>query len=108
MAHSIDVLAPAADYTYGNSVGHYLWLNNTQILQKGAVGYFYTQQYTFTSKQTFCLNFEYFMFSRDLYKSQLRVWAWTENDGLVRDLWPSSNPESYELVDDLLFFIEAK
>ncbi|CAF1135503.1 unnamed protein product, partial [Didymodactylos carnosus] len=96
VANSIDAQAPADDYTYDDSVGHYFWLNNTQILQKGAVGYFHTQQFTFTLEQTFCLNFEYFMFGHASNNSQLRVWAWTENDGLVRGLWPSNNSGSYE------------
>jgi hypothetical protein len=116
VAHSIDALAPSVDYTYGDSIGHYLWLNNTEILQKGALGYFHTQQFTFTSNQTFCLNFEYFMFGPDSNQSQLRVWAWTENNGLVRDLWPTTNSESYELVNNLflhrikmtIFFVDIQ
>ncbi|CAF1404736.1 unnamed protein product [Rotaria sordida] len=95
-AQNYTATAPSIDYSIGNKTGHYIWLNNSDSLQFGGVGYLKTPIFRFTqSDPEFCLNFQYYAFDATVQLSKLSVLALSEgNEMSVQQVWPI-NPINY-------------
>ena len=71
-------------------VGHYIWLNNSDALQSGGVGYLSTPVFRFTSLDpVYCLSFYYYNYGPVSHTSRLTVFALEEeSEGSVAEIWP--------------------
>jgi hypothetical protein len=94
-AVKIESNAPSVDYTFGNNSGHYALLPNSGIVEQGKVGYLYLQKdFQITSKESYCLNFQYYGYSRS-YGSNLKVYSWASDESkTVQVLWPLRSSSS--------------
>ncbi|CAF4349964.1 unnamed protein product [Rotaria sp. Silwood2] len=90
--------APPIDYTFGNGSGHYVWLKNSTYIQPGNVAYLATRSsLNLTSNQTYCLNFQYYGYARNWYKTNLKIYSMISNETpVVQMLWPTYRSGEYQ------------
>jgi hypothetical protein len=95
-AVKLENLAPAVDYTFGNGSGHYTWLANYGITEKGYVGYLATRTvFDFNAKETYCLNFEYYGYGQ-YPTGHIRVYSWmADAPHAVQVLWPPQTSSQF-------------
>ncbi|CAF1223925.1 unnamed protein product [Rotaria sordida] len=93
-AAKIESEAPSVDFTFGNQSGHYAFVPNSKIIEKGNVGYLALQtSFNITINESFCLNFEYYGYGRQ-YVGNLKVYAWMlDSSESVQNLWPPAYRE---------------
>ena len=100
-ASQLETQAPSTDFTYGNASGHYSWLENWNMTERGNVGYLVTKQtwnITSTSNISYCLNFQYYAYGQS-NMSSLKVFSWTvEESGhdVLQLLWPNPYSRAYK------------
>lgn len=87
---------PRYDFTYGNTSGHYAWVNNERRSRTGRVGYYATQKsFYIQPDQSYCLSFEYFQYMLK-NGTKLKVYAWiADSSGAIQLLWPLSDANDY-------------
>ena len=78
-----------------------MWLNNSDALQSGGVGYFSTRVFSFTtSDPAYCLSFHYYNYGPPSQTSQLTVFVLEEeSEGSVAQIWPIQ-PLNYTYMND--------
>ncbi|CAF1626191.1 unnamed protein product [Adineta ricciae] len=93
--------APAVDYTFANESGHYIWLNNYDLIDKGRVGYLAMRNSVdINSNESFCLNFYYYLYGR-ARSSHLFIYSWTnDTSNEIQMIWPNQNSQSFTYIKD--------
>ncbi|CAF1372073.1 unnamed protein product [Adineta ricciae] len=91
-ARRIEWSAPTADYTFGNSSGHYAFVPVSNIVGNGKVGYIHLKkQFQITSEESYCLNFQYYVYPTTSYASHLRIYSWASDESkAIKVLWPKA------------------
>lgn len=82
-------------------LGHYAWLNNSDDLKIGGVGYLKTRSFQFDDPNTaYCLSFYYYRFGSFIQANELSVWILRDSFSKeLAKLWPIQS-ENYKYTMD--------